>query len=72
MSFIVIKLIQFSDSIIFLKLLELILGFLKYVSTSIEEGLTELDRLRLENKKEWSTSHLLGLIEHEDTSNKFS
>gem|GEM_PF-5556368 len=50
----------------------LILGFLKYMSTSIEEGLTGLDRLKLENKKEWSMSHLLGLIEHEDTSNKFS
>ena len=48
------------------------MGFLKYMSTSIEEGLTGLDRLKLENKKEWSMSHLLGLIEHEDTSNKFS
>jgi hypothetical protein len=25
-----------------------------------KEGLTELDRLRLENKKEWQMSHLLG------------
>lgn len=27
-----------------------------------EEGLTELDRLRLENKREWTVSHLLNLI----------
>ena len=26
------------------------------------EGLSELDRLRLENKKEWHMSHLLNLI----------
>lgn len=27
-----------------------------------EESLTELERLRLENKKEWTMSHLLNLI----------
>ncbi len=27
-----------------------------------EESLTELDRLRLENKREWTMSHLLNLI----------
>jgi hypothetical protein len=37
-----------------------------------KEGLTELDRLRLENKKEWAMSHLLSLITHEETTNKFS
>ena len=37
-----------------------------------KEGLTELDRLRLENKKEWQMSHLLSLIMHENTTNKFS
>jgi hypothetical protein len=37
-----------------------------------KEGLTELDRLRLENKKEWAMSHLLSLIMREETTNKFS
>ena len=37
-----------------------------------KEDLTELDRLRLENKKEWAMSHLLSLIMHEETTNKFS
>jgi hypothetical protein len=37
-----------------------------------KDGLTELDRLRLENKKEWQMAHLLGLIEHEDMINKIS
>ena len=27
-----------------------------------KDGLTELDRLRLENKREWQQSHLLSLI----------
>jgi hypothetical protein len=27
---------------------------------------------RLENRKEWQMSHLLGLIEHEDMINKLS
>jgi hypothetical protein len=37
-----------------------------------KEGLTEIDRLMLSNKKEWSMSHLLSLIEHEKTTNKLS
>ncbi len=37
-----------------------------------KEGLTELDRLRLENKKEWAMSHLLSFIMHVETTNKFS
>jgi hypothetical protein len=37
-----------------------------------KEGLSELDRLRLENKKEWQMSHLLGLIEHQDIASKVS
>lgn len=37
-----------------------------------KEGLSELDRLRLENKKEWSMSHLLSLITHKETTTKFS
>jgi hypothetical protein len=37
-----------------------------------KEGLTDLDRLRLENKKEWQMSHLLRLIEHEDVVSKIS
>jgi hypothetical protein len=37
-----------------------------------KEGLTELDRLRLENKKEWQMSHLLGLLEHEDMASRVS
>lgn len=32
-----------------------------------EEGLTELDRLQIENKRLWTMSHLLSLIIHEDT-----
>jgi hypothetical protein len=32
-----------------------------------QEGLTELDRLMLLNKKEWSMSHLLLLIMREET-----
>ena len=43
--------------------------YLKYLT---EDDLTELDRLRLENKKEWQMAHLLGLIEHEDMTNKIS
>ena len=31
-----------------------------------------MDRLMLTNKKEWSMSHLLSLIQHEETTNKFS
>jgi hypothetical protein len=37
-----------------------------------QEGMTELDRIRLENMKEWTMSHLLSLIMHEDTTTKFS
>lgn len=51
---------------VFEKKIRLYTRFLK------EDGLTDLDRLRLENKKEWMMAHLLGLIEHEDTTNKFS
>jgi hypothetical protein len=31
-----------------------------------------MDRLTLQNKKEWAMSHLLSLIIHEETTNKFS
>lgn len=37
-----------------------------------KEGLTELDRFRLENKKEWIMSHLLSLIMQQETADKFS
>jgi len=37
-----------------------------------EEGLSELERLTLSNKKEWAMSHLLSLIIHEETTSKFS
>lgn len=37
-----------------------------------EESLTELDRLRLESKKEWTVSHLLSLSITEETPNKIS
>ena len=37
-----------------------------------KEGLTELDRLKLENKKEWIMSHMLGFIEHESAMNLIS
>jgi DNA polymerase elongation subunit (family B) len=37
-----------------------------------KEGLREMDRLRLENKNEWSTSDLLSLIVKEETVDKFS
>jgi len=42
--------------LIFEKRIDLYKRFLK------EESLTELDRLRLENKREWTMSHLLNLI----------
>jgi hypothetical protein len=42
--------------LIFEKRIDLYKRFLK------EESLTELDRLRLENKKEWTLNHLLNLI----------
>jgi len=37
-----------------------------------ENGLTELNRIMLENKKQWQMRHLLGLIEHEESSNWLS
>jgi hypothetical protein len=43
--------------------------YLKYLA---EDDLTELERLMLSNKREWQMSHLLGLIEHEDVTNKLS
>jgi hypothetical protein len=43
--------------------------YLKYLT---EDDLTDLDKLRLENKKEWQMAHLLELIEHEDITNKIS
>lgn len=35
-----------------------------------KEGLTDLDRLMLENKLEWNMSHLLSLIINEETTTK--
>jgi len=35
-----------------------------------KEGLTDLDRLMLENKREWNMSHLLSLIINEETTTK--
>lgn len=43
-----------------------------YIKYLMEDDLTELDRLRLENKKEWQMAYLLGLIEHEDMITKIS
>ena len=37
-----------------------------------ENGLTKLDRIILENKKQWQMRHLRGLIEHEESINKLS
>jgi hypothetical protein len=37
-----------------------------------EDNLTELERLMISNKREWQMTHLLGLIEHEDMTNKLS
>jgi hypothetical protein len=34
------------------------------------DRLTEMDRLEVQNKKNWYMAHLLGLIEHEDLINK--
>jgi hypothetical protein len=48
------------------KRIQLYKGLLK------EDSLTELERLMLSNKKEWQLSHLLGLIEHADITNKLS
>jgi hypothetical protein len=52
--------------LVFEKRIDLYKLFLK------EEGLTELDRLQIENKRQWTMSHLLSLIIHEDTTNKIS
>jgi hypothetical protein len=52
--------------LVFEKRIDLYKIFLK------KEGLTELDRLRLENKRQWTMSHLLSLIIHKDTTNKIS
>jgi hypothetical protein len=52
--------------LVFEKRIDLYKLFLK------EEGLTELDRLQIENKRQWTMSYLLSLIIHEDTTNKIS
>ena len=52
--------------LVFEKRIDLYKIFLK------KEGLTELDRLRLENKRQWTMSYLLSLIIREDTTNKIS
>lgn len=49
---------------VFEKRIDLFNRFLK------EESLSELDRLRLENKREWNKSHLLSLIINEETTTK--
>jgi hypothetical protein len=36
------------------------------------DRLTKMDRLEVQNKKNWYMAHLLGLIEHEDIINKIS
>ena len=36
------------------------------------DRLTKMDRLEVQNKKNWYMAHLLGLIEHEDFTNKLS
>jgi hypothetical protein len=43
--------------------------YLRYLQ---EDDLTELERLMLSNKRERQMTHLLGLIEHEDMTNKLS
>jgi hypothetical protein len=42
------------------------------MQTLRKKDLTELDRLRLENKKKWAMSHLLSLIMRKETTNKFN
>lgn len=37
-----------------------------------EDDITEVERLMISNKREWQMAHLLGLIEHEESLNKFS
>ena len=36
------------------------------------DRLTRMDRLEVQNKKNWYMAHLLGLVEHEDMVNKLS
>jgi hypothetical protein len=50
--------------VVFEKRIDLFNRFLK------QESLTDLDRLRPENKKEWNMSHLLSLIINEETAIK--
>ena len=50
--------------VVFEKRIDLYNRFLK------KEDLTELDRLMLENKREWNMSHLLSLIINEETTTK--
>jgi hypothetical protein len=52
--------------LIFEKRIDLYKRFLK------EESLTELDRLRLENKREWTMSHLLNLIIEKELRDKIT
>lgn len=52
--------------VVFQKRIQLYNRYLK------EDNLTELERLMILNKREWQMSHLLGLIEHEDITNKLS
>jgi hypothetical protein len=50
--------------VVFEKRIDLFKRFLK------QEDLTDLDRLMLENKREWNMSHLLSLIINEETTIK--
>jgi hypothetical protein len=50
--------------LVFEKRIDLFNRFLK------KEGLTDLDKLMLENKREWNMSHLLSLIINEETTLK--
>jgi hypothetical protein len=50
--------------VVFEKRIDLFNRFLK------QENLADLDKLRLENKKEWNMSHLLSLIINEETTTK--
>jgi hypothetical protein len=50
--------------VVFEKRVDLFNRFLK------QENLADLDKLRLENKKEWNMSHLLSLIINEETTTK--
>jgi hypothetical protein len=50
--------------VVFEKRIDLFNRFLK------QEDLTDLDRLMLENKREWNMSHLLSLTINEETTIK--